>query len=275
VSKWYDIPLIGSVRGDAGGKELPSFVVLVSPHSDDVALSLGAALLGSTKSECMHIVTVFSISKNTAADLIKDVKIVTAIRMDEDRSFFLELGRDVRAVWLGREDAPLRLGLPDESVFSCCRTDADLCETRHIVNRLRAEYSAGSLLLAPMGLGNHIDHLIVRDAALALLREGFSVGFYEDLPYAADVSENNVLEYSVQLGLLAGEELMLSAIETDIAIQEKIDLLSCYRSQMDSRTADRVRTHTERSGKGSVVERVWGPRRTVMALARCFRGARA
>jgi len=44
-------------------------------------------------------------------------------------------------------------------------------------------------LLAPAGLGGHLDHLVVRQQALALadcLGAGPThVGFYEDLPYAA------------------------------------------------------------------------------------------
>src|SRR5205823_5214387 len=55
---------------------------------------------------------------------------------------------------------------------------------------LHEEYSGAEWLL-PMGVGNHIDHRIARDAAIDALRDAGvpsdRVTFYEDLPYTAKV----------------------------------------------------------------------------------------
>jgi LmbE family N-acetylglucosaminyl deacetylase len=40
-------------------------------------------------------------------------------------------------------------------------------------------------LVSPIGIGDHPDHLLVRDASLRLRADGAEVAFYAELPYAA------------------------------------------------------------------------------------------
>ncbi len=251
-----------------GEKERPFLfnVVMLSPHSDDIALSLGAFLRRRDSALYVRIVTVFSVTNNTADDLISSPYIVTSMRKGEDASFGVAVGPGVALSWLDREDAPLRLQIHDEAVFSFDLSYLDLNEVRHVVDKVKVEYGSCDLLFAPMALGQHIDHLVVRNAALELLSEGFAVVFYEDIPYAADFSLSEIDEHVVQLGALAGQGLELCIIETGVAIEEKIALLSCYRSQMDSRTESRVRSYAERCGGNSVVERVWVPKLSLPKL---------
>ena len=56
-----------------------------------------------------------------------------------------------------------------------------------LVERLAAlrEHASDTVYYAPLGVGGHVDHRLVRDAALALARQGASVLFYEDFPYVA------------------------------------------------------------------------------------------
>ena len=237
--------------------KLINSIGILSPHSDDIALSLGAFLQARRSVLRVHIVTVFSITKNTVDDSISAPHIVTLLRKAEDTCFITALGPGVAISWLDRNDAPLRLHIPDEAVFTSEPSDVDLNEVRHILDKVKMEYSIFDLLFAPMAIGRHIDHILVRNVALELLKEGFLVGFYEDLPYAADYSLGEIYEYVTQLGLLAGQELELCTIETGVVIEEKIALLSCYRSQMDPRTESRVRSHSKRCSRNSVVERVW------------------
>ncbi len=52
------------------------------------------------------------------------------------------------------------------------------------LNALR-EANSDTVFYAPLGVGGHVDHRLVRDAALDLAQEGASVLFYEDFPYVA------------------------------------------------------------------------------------------
>lgn len=249
--------------------------VLLSPHSDDIALSLGAFLRGRDFALCVRIVTVFSVSNNTVDNSISDSHVVTSMRKGEDARLGAALGSGVSVSWLDRKDAPLRLHIPDKAVFSCALSHEDLSQVRHIVEEMKAENDRVDLFFAPMGLGRHIDHLVVRNAALELLSDGFAVVFYEDLPYAADSSLAEIAGCASRLGALAGQELEVVAIETGVTIEEKVDLLLCYRSQIDSRTESRVRAHAERCGGNSVVERVWVPRLSLPALLGVLKGSEA
>ena len=47
------------------------------------------------------------------------------------------------------------------------------------------QFNPGAVFYAPLGVGGHVDHKIVRAGAVALAGLGSTVLFYEDFPYAA------------------------------------------------------------------------------------------
>ena len=267
--------MVRVVETNKGKSPLHCNVVLLSPHSDDIAFSLGAFLLGQCDVSHIQIITVFSISASTADESIKDPAVVSAIRKAEDGCFVESLGRDVGSIWLDRKDAPLRLHISDEAVFSSDPSYIGLNEVRHVVDKVKEEYGSFNLLFAPMALGQHIDHVLVRNAALELLSDGFAVLLYEDLPYAADFSLSEIERYTSQLGALAGQEFELLILETGITVEEKVVLLSCYQTQMDPQTESRVRSHADRCNGNSVVERVWAPKNALPAIQRMFKCQRS
>jgi hypothetical protein len=44
-------------------------------------------------------------------------------------------------------------------------------------------------IYAPLALGGHVDHRLAREAGLLLARAGWTVWFYEDLPYALQAED--------------------------------------------------------------------------------------
>lgn len=246
--------------------------VMLSPHSDDVALSLGAFLLARPILLNIIIITAFSISECTADDSINDSAIVSSIRKAEDVNFANSLCGHVEVRWLDRQDAPLRLNILDESVFSSNFLYISLDEEKYLTDKIKNECCKIDLLFAPMGLGKHIDHIVVRNAALELLKYGFPLVFYEDIPYAADISLADIDENAKQLEYLTGQSLELFPLKTDVTIEKKISLLSCYRSQMDFRTESRVRLHANRTNCNSVVERVWVSKNSLPGIKLIIKG---
>jgi LmbE family N-acetylglucosaminyl deacetylase len=102
-------------------------------------------------------------------------------------------------------------------------------------------------LYAPLGVGHHVDHQLVRAMALHLaarlrLRNIF---FYEEFPYARDgdevrrraVSElaQAMRAYPAHFGLRAVPH---KVVIDDEALTSKIKASACYRSQVDSFWAD-------------------------------------
>jgi len=107
-------------------------------------------------------------------------------------------------------------------------------------------------ILAPLTVGNHVDHIFVRQAAEAVY--GGRLGYYEDYPYAQ--KEGSVAEVLERTG--SGWEATVHPL-SEAALQAKIEAILAYRSQFSTFWTDRadlerqVRGYAERVGG----ERVW------------------
>jgi LmbE family N-acetylglucosaminyl deacetylase len=152
-------------------------ILFLSPHLDDAVLSCPARIQRLlARGFDVRIVTIFSTGPGAPALYRK--------RRAEDREAVRELG-----------GSPIHVGMPDAPFRS--PTYAGFCGI--VFGRAR-EYSAtcrvlseafGRLLsrfcperiFAPMAAGNHVDHRLVRDAALRSFAPQH-LRFYEDRPYA-------------------------------------------------------------------------------------------
>jgi len=88
-------------------KEFNRYVIL-SPHSDDVAFSLGAFIINNNiKDIC--VLTFFSRSTSTVKNEVTDEEIVTEIRKKEDELFFKLCKSKIELFYFDFLDAPIRL----------------------------------------------------------------------------------------------------------------------------------------------------------------------
>lgn len=164
-------------------------IEILSPHIDDAAFSLACFILQkSDESVPIEITTCFSISDYLAngngSNLLEEV---VRIRKAEDRDFSRQLKPSVKFNYLDLDDAPLRgyqkCGFQDR--FS----EAD---QRQITSLQAYLKSKDSPIIVPLGLGNHVDHIICQHAAETVQNRIFA--FYEDLPYAGRIPEAEILE---------------------------------------------------------------------------------
>jgi LmbE family N-acetylglucosaminyl deacetylase len=222
----------GAVPAQAPATEHHPHAIIVSPHLDDAALSCGGRMLGD---QAVMVVNVFSRTAwwrfgHGAADAEK----IQACREMEE-----ELVARLSGAWiigLGLAEALLR-GYEMEQVFSPARKDGEVAgrdsmaaaKTREKVIDLSCEHSLAHWFL-PLGVGGHVDHLLVRDAAVAGLREvgvkSTHLHFYEDLPYAAKLGP--AADFS---GLVPGFGLREEVLEIDELMEWKLELLRAYWSQ--------------------------------------------
>jgi LmbE family N-acetylglucosaminyl deacetylase len=112
---------------------------------------------------------------------------------------------------------------------------------------------------APLAVGHHIDHQLVFQAALELRRNGVTVRFYEDYPYA-EHSE------SLQEALAVWSSAPTPAVEAleEEDVEAKIASIRHYRSQLDelfggeSFMIEQVRAYAAAVGSGQGHgERYW------------------
>ena len=166
--------------------------LFLSPHLDDAVFSCGglAAYLSDAGWRTV-MVTAFTRSVVPAAGfalacqldkgLPPDVDYM-ALRRDEDRVAASVIGiQDLR--WLDLLEAPHRGYHSAPALFGGVHEgDAVADELAPLFGALAAELEP-DLVLAPQGLGNHVDHQHVVAAALQAFATD-SLAFYRDTPYA-------------------------------------------------------------------------------------------
>ncbi len=224
-------------------------VVVVSPHADDVALSMGGAVQIIT--EVAATVTLLTVFGRSSWALISrgNADLVTSIRRQEDltysavcamRSHILELpDASLRGY---SSDTELRDG-QDSAVFIQRATSA-ICQSLSLFD--------AEVVFCPGGIGNHVDHVIcMRSVERWVRRSRCEFLYYQDLPYGAIVGNPLVRPRST-----------FPISRMDISISDELELklsrLSAYASQIDHQMLEHIREHAVALAQGSgACERYW------------------
>jgi LmbE family N-acetylglucosaminyl deacetylase len=177
-------------------------VVVLAPHLGDAALSCGALLTYAVSRTPITVVTFFTeggpapYARSARRYLRRvgerDAGLVYQWRRDEDRAALEPLG--ITCVHAGLTEALFRRRPANLSwskgtdIYPFYRTHvtsgrivaadaAMLREVREIIHRVAG--SGTSLVLAPLGVGGHVDRILVRTAAQS---SGGPVAYYRDVP---------------------------------------------------------------------------------------------
>jgi LmbE family N-acetylglucosaminyl deacetylase len=219
-----------------------SRTIFLSPHLDDAALSCGGLICSRALSGMPAlVVTIFaglpplSALSPLAAELHERWGISAnpvAARREEDWTAMRVLGAD--CLHLGyldaiyRADADSFLYTADDELFGPPRpSEADL--VARIVSDLASLHVAEvTTLFAPLAAGNHVDHQLVRDAALALEIPSRSIVFYEDYPYVDQPGDLTKALRTVSPATWKAEVRPVS----EECLQTKVNAIAAYRSQL-------------------------------------------
>jgi LmbE family N-acetylglucosaminyl deacetylase len=240
--------------------------IYLSPHLDDVALSCGGQIFMQTeRGKAVLIVTVMAGDRPGQADskYIQELHDrwrlgddVVARRRAEDIKACRILGAD-HLYWqipdcIYRFDDVTNepLYLSDSEIFGDVHpSDFYLINT---LSNLILELPAHDRLFVPLGVGNHVDHQIARQAVEKSLSKG--VYYYEEYPYTVDPqlvqNVDQLVPPSWQMAVIPLSE---------VALEAKIRAIASYESQLSTFFLDRagmeeaVRHYTRSIGG----ERVW------------------
>ena len=226
-------------------------ILLLSPHADDIAYSVGGIVALLCARAEIQLITVFGRSGWTCSQALSEMSVdaISALRESEDRAYCER--RRIDYAPFGYPDS-FTMGYDDATELTSA-TDHDP-RTADIVERIGdfVARHAPQVVLAPCGLGGHVDHRIVLAAARAL--DEADVFFYEDIPYSADLS---VAALNRQLAV----ENLAPAMTIDIesVLQDKCDDMWIYRSQTTKAAIAAMLMHAGRVGTGAVRygERLW------------------
>jgi LmbE family N-acetylglucosaminyl deacetylase len=220
----------------------------LSPHLDDAILSCGGLInCQRMNGESVTVVTLCAGSPNYEElspfaqkyhAAMGDLPDLLASRCEEDRAVLSKWG--VTVFYLDTLDSIYRridgrVAYPDsEALFvePCPEETTDLPalwqkELRHLL-----PMSSGTIIYAPLAAGEHVDHQLTRTLALALLRDGSEVWFYEDYPHAE--KSESLTKARSWFGPVAWRSQTIS-----IEVNTKIDAICGYRTQLPFLFGDR------------------------------------
>ncbi|WP_260696720.1 PIG-L deacetylase family protein [Streptomyces sp. 130] len=263
------IPGAGEVPDIFRGRSL----VVLSPHLDDAVLSCGA-LLSACPGWGSRVTTVTVFNGRPEGPLSEAaVSFHESIGLVDDPMGPREAEDDRAHGLLGVTGT--RLGMP-EALYRCDATghhlyphDQDIFVsgpardlepglTTRLAAALRAlpAVQEADLVLAPLGVGRHADHVLVAAAARLLDRPRDSVLWYEELPY---ILYDHCAGWEADL---APGTPLISRYPRE-HWERKLDAIDCYASQHpilwfepESRREE-ITAHAAALGGGSPAERYW------------------
>lgn len=262
-------PLPGRIA--AGARTLK--ILILSPHRDDAAFSLTLAihqwLLARHTVTVLNVFTRSRFAPYSDAAFVHEndeLSYVSAMRLREDQLWVRRIQESLpkglkshlQLAEVNLKDAPIRLRVPIEQV---CTTAVDLADpiTARPVEKIRrtltrmADEGAMDALVLPAAMGNHVDHLIVREAAQPFTTNR-PTAWFEELPYAVTHTTAQAdLEALRTAAVDRGEDLTelrtLGEESTDTVVARKRKLILNYASQIDEEAADII---------AGAPERLWG-----------------
>jgi hypothetical protein len=240
-----------------------SQLTIVSPHRDDIPFSLCLSLSRWRSLPLkVNVVTVFTVSAYApramllTSDLERVRAAVTSLRKREDRRVFTLIDKRIKLKALDLLDAPLRLGISPDCVCSPQNRPIETGADVEILSRAFQKYFRRGLLLAPLALGDHVDHLTVRAAAIKSSRPQ-KLGFYEDLPYAALASESSREKKVSYVERATGVPLKSAIIRHKSDVFRKRAIVGRYQSQISPDDAIAIARFALNYGGG---EQIWIPK---------------
>jgi LmbE family N-acetylglucosaminyl deacetylase len=228
-------------------------LVVLSPHLDDAVLSCGALLAHASRRVPVTIATFFTEAGPPPYTLsarrflqqvgFSDAKRLYQARREEDRAVLEGMG--VACVHATLPEALFRRK-SGPALDSRWRISRVLPELAHVYPTYRLHITSGriapedadtlrgvvqftemlasrgpALMLAPVGVGGHVDHVLVRTAAE---RNGGDVAYYSEFPYNQ--------RHEVDAGFARRNALIQTTWALELAA--KTALILAYRSQADA-----------------------------------------
>lgn len=166
--------------------------LVLSPHLDDAAFSLGPLIGGATLDRPVMVATAFTASVAEPRGFALACQTDKGLPLEAD---YMALRRQEDIEWAAHLGATTMHGPLPEAPHRGYDSAEALFTGIHSADRI-GEALAGwlswiiaelepALVFLPLGVGNHVDHLWLRQAAETALPRALPVTYYKDQPYCA------------------------------------------------------------------------------------------
>jgi LmbE family N-acetylglucosaminyl deacetylase len=228
--------------------------ILLSPHSDDIAYSIGGLLALGFFEKPIKIITIFGETNISPYIKLESTEKVSKIRNLEDSAFADSVGAEIQ--YLHFSDFVLRK-YKDPHLYKDYRFNSDplFIEIYDLISNIRSIYS-DALLVSPMGIMYHPDHNIVAEVCAKLIRENKKIAFYEDIPYSSKWTLKKIKERAN----LLNPNLQPNKIDITTVFENKKENLKLYKSQLcENEINPRIKLHAARLGfrNENLMECIW------------------
>jgi LmbE family N-acetylglucosaminyl deacetylase len=241
-------------------------LLVLSPHLDDAVLSCGGRISAEVeRGREVLVVTVFTADEpaeppsRLAADLRRWWRLPTgevmAARRREDAEAVARLG--ARLLHLGLPEAPYRCAASGRPYYDQLAhlfgepEPEDRAALGAVLRARLAGLPSSTLRLAPLGVGGHVDHRLLRDAVETV---DASAAFYEEFPYA------EWKWFALRRALGSPRDWSAEVLPlTPEAFERRVHAILAYESQIpamfrrEARLRKQLRRHLRRAGG----ERIW------------------
>jgi hypothetical protein len=176
--------------------------LIVSPHFDDAPLSLGQSMIdGALHADRVTVGVVFGRTNwvRWFHPTRSRAPVAGAIRRAEELHASARFRYRLRIANL--EEALLRLGTTDKGVYLDPEFDAAASPTLPAVREVVEQWSrSADRLIFPLGVGDHIDHVLCAAVGREFAARGAPVAFYEERPYRSYADDEAVAALASRLG---------------------------------------------------------------------------
>jgi LmbE family N-acetylglucosaminyl deacetylase len=231
-------------------------ITFLSPHRDDAVFSAFLCLSRWSRIDIqLRVINFFTISSYAPQIFSVDTNAVSFIRAREDRKALLRAGGCIHIIDCDLLDAPIRLKIGAQAI-SKPETHSLLTDDQiEIVARRIRPFARDSLFLAPLTLGDHVDHIAVRAAAVRCIAP-HRIACCEDLPYATWTPKDALEAHVADVECATGTRLKPIVVRSQHALWRKRRAAALYKSQATREDATAIARWTAEYGGG---ERIWAP----------------
>jgi LmbE family N-acetylglucosaminyl deacetylase len=224
-------------------------IFILSPHIDDAAFGLTLTISKLINNKIpVTIINCFTVTRWTGVFVSREIAVVSSLRKEEDAAYNRFFNSQINIINLDLLDAPLRNGyIFQNQPFQ--RNELDLIE---YLQKLLQSHVTG-ILLCPLAIGNHIDHAICREAVIRLYKK-LNVIFFEDLPYAQRIGEDQIHRHIRDLEEKLNVKLLSHINGLENSSVDKGEAIRIYKSQLNEEICSEIISHMN-ALKG---ERLWG-----------------
>ena len=232
-------------------------IFILSPHIDDAAYGLTLSISRFLNAGIdVTIINCFTVTQWTIRFVSKEQEVISRLRKQEDADYNKLLGDKINIINLDITDAPLRKGY----IFQY--KPLEPCEWE-VVDEIKdyLKKHVDGLLLCPLAVGDHIDHVICREAVVHLYNK-LQVLFFEDLPYTQRINEEQLKEHIEKLEEQLQRKLVHFTNRIEETSVDKAQAIKVYDTQLNDEICNEIIGHMHALNG----ERLWGEERTIKAL---------